>query len=431
MSGSIDRYLTEHRANLSASMIGTVRALWRYHGRHGMTEERTSKRDGSGVVVGIDLGTTYSSIGVVAGRKAFVLADENNHYLQPSVISFPTRTSQLVGVAARPLMATDPAHTVASPKRLLGRRYEDPEVQTFLAHQAYLSKRGPDGTTTIEIWQQPYAIPQLSAYLLRELRRIAELRLDAEISRAVISVPVTFDAARLAATRRAAELAGWTDVSFVDEPTAAAGANRATPGFGGVVGVFDFGGGTFDFSAVEVSRTGLRVLATAGDPWLGGDDVDVAMAEAAANQFWRKHRVELRNQAVEWQRLCFACERAKRELASAEQTLIEVKDVLRTANGMVDLRLQVDRKALMRVLRPFLERALTVCDQALAEAKLAPTALSGIYLCGGLCHLPPVRDAVTQHFGVPLHAGASPELAVCLGAAIEGALRAASLPARP
>ncbi len=389
-----------------------------------------SMRDGSGVVVGIDLGTTHSSIGVVSGRKAFVLADENGHHLQPSVIAFPTRTTQLVGVAAKPQAAVDPSHTVTSPKRLLGRRFDDPEVQTFLSHQAYLSKPSPDGTTAIEIWQQPYAIPQLSGYILRELRRIAEMRLGAELSRAVISVPVAFDAARLAATRRAAELAGWTDVSFVDEPTAAAGANRNAPGFRGTVGVFDFGGGTFDFSAVEVSR-GLRVLATAGDPWLGGDDVDTALAEAAASQFWHRHKVELRNQTVEWQRLCFACERAKRELSTSEHALIEVKDVLRTANGMVDLQLQLDRAALTRVLRPFLERALAVCEQALAEARVARASLSAIYLCGGLCNLPPVRDAVAQHFGVPLHAGAPPELSVCLGTAIEGALRASTVAARP
>lgn len=175
-----------------------------------------------------------------------------------------------------------------------------------------------------------------------------------------------------------------------------------------------------------MARSGLRVLATAGDPWLGGDDVDVALAEAAANQFWRRHRVELRNQAVEWQRLCFACERAKRELATADQALLEVKDVLRTANGMVDLRLTLDRPALSRVMRPFLERALAVCDQALAEAKVSAGALSAIYLCGGLCNLPQLREAVANHFKVPLRTGAPPELAVCLGAAIEGALLAAS-----
>ncbi len=406
-------------------MVKADPELWQYHERHGMTA--TSKRDGSGVVVGIDLGTTYCSIGVVAGRKAFVLADEHGNHLQPSVIAFPTRTSQLVGVVARPLAATDPSHTVTSPKRLLGRRFDDLEVQTFLKQQAYLSRRGPDGTTVIEMWQQPYAIPQLSSYLLRELKRIAEMRLDAEIFRAVISVPVSFDAARLAATRRAAELAGWTDVSFVDEPTAAAGANRAAPGFAGTVGVFDFGGGTFDFTAVEVGKAGMRVLATAGDPWLGGDDVDVALADAASNQFWRRHKVELRNQAVEWQRLCFACERAKRELTTSEHSVIEVKDILRTASGMVDLQLSLDRASLTRVLRPFLERALAVCDQALSEAGVSPAALSAIYLCGGLCNLPPVREAVSRHFGVPLRSGAPPELAVCLGAAIEGALRATSL----
>lgn len=402
----------------------------RFGARIGSTVEArrmtVAKRDASERWVGIDLGTTYSSVGVIAGRKAYILADERGQQSLPSVVAFPTRTTQLVGQEARARVAIDPAHTVASPKRILGRRHDDPEVQTFLSHQGYRSYAGPDGTTVIELWQEPYAVPQLSGYILQELLRIAQLRLGGDTSRAVIAVPVTFDAVRLDATRRAAELAGWTEVSFVDEPIAAAGANRYTPGFSGTVGVFDFGGGTFDFTAVEVRANGLRVLATAGDPWLGGDDVDAALADAAANQFWRRHRVDLRNQAVEWQRLCFASERAKRQLAVEEQALIEVADVVRTATGMVDLRLSMDRATLSRVLRPFLERALAVCDRALAAASIPASSLSAVYLCGGLCNLPQVRDAVAEHFRVPLHRGVPPEQAVCIGAAIEASLRESS-----
>lgn len=369
-------------------------------------------------------------MGVVSGRKAYVLADERGAQSQSSVVAFPSRSAHLVGAAARALLATDPAHTVASPKRLLGRRYDDPEVQTFLSQQAYRSLAGPDGTTVIELWQQPYAIPQLSGLILQELRRLAQVRLGAELHRAVISVPVTFDAARLGATRRAAELAGFTEITFIEEPIAAAGANRYTPGFAGKIGVFDFGGGTFDFTAVEVTGAGLRVLATAGDPWLGGDDVDTALAEAAANQFWRRHRVDLRRQAVEWQRLCFAAERAKRRLATEDTALIEVEEVLRTAAGMVDLRLQLDRATLDRVLRPFLDRALAVCDRALAQAGLGRHQLAAVCLCGGLCNLPQIRDAVTAHFQVPLHRGVPPEQAVCIGAAIEASLRSPRSPSR-
>jgi molecular chaperone DnaK len=208
-------------------------------------------------------------------------------------------------------------------------------------------------------------------------------------------------------------------VATVDEPSAAAFANRYVTGFGGVIGIYDFGGGTFDFSLVDVSQKHFRILATSGDTWLGGDDLDLVLAEAAANQFWRQHKVDLRKQAVEWQKLRFACEQAKRQLSTEETAVIRVADVLRTANGMIDLELAVDRPTLARAAGALVKRSLDVCDKALAKVSVTSKDLTAIYLCGGTTHVPSVREAVARHFGVPLRAGVAPDQAVCLGAAIQ------------
>jgi molecular chaperone DnaK (HSP70) len=373
-------------------------------------------------IIGIDLGTSYTSVSSVVNGKVTMLADAAGSVQTPSVIAFPTRTEIVVGAAARARLATDPLRTIASPKRVLGRPFDDREVQTFLGQAPWKSSRGPDGQSIVEIWGQPYSFTQLCGYILAEARAVAERRLGLPVTRAALSVPVSFSADRIAAASRAAQLAGLTIVGTVAEPTAAALANRGVPGFGGVVAIYDFGGGTFDCSIVDVSKEhGFRVLATAGDTWLGGDDLDLVLVEAAANQFWRKHKVDLRKQAVEWQRLKFACEVAKRALTTSNTAVISVPQVLRTATGMVDLELQIDRPTLARAARALLDRSFAVCDQALRDAGVDRSQLSGVYLSGGTCHMPVVQEAVGRHFGVPVRLGVAPDHAVCLGTTIHAA----------
>jgi molecular chaperone DnaK len=373
-------------------------------------------------IIGIDLGTSYTSVSAVVNGKVTMLADDTGAVQTPSVIAFPTRNEIVVGAAARARLATDPLRTVASPKRVLGRPFPDREVQTFLAQSPWRSTQGPDGGAMVEIWTQPYSFTQLCGYVLAEARGVAERRLGCSIQRAALSVPVSFGPDRIAAVTRAAQLAGLEVIGTVAEPTAAALANRSVPGFGGIVAIYDFGGGTFDCSIVDVtSRPGFRVLATAGDTWLGGDDLDLVLAEAAANQFWRQHKVDLRKQAVEWQRLKFACEQAKRGLTTADTAVIAVPEVLRTASGMVGLELKIDRATLARAARALLDRSLAVCDQALTDAGVDRSRLSGVYLSGGTCHMPVVHEAVARHFGVPVRIGVAPDHAVCLGTTIHAA----------
>jgi actin-like ATPase involved in cell morphogenesis/Tfp pilus assembly protein PilZ len=380
---------------------------------------RTAPRPGP--IVGIDLGTTYTSVAAVQGKKVTILGRADGSRSTPSVISFPDKHTTIVGAEARERIATDPAHTVSSPKRVLGRPFDEPEVQTFIAQVPYRTYAGPDGTTVVEIWKQPYAIPQLISFLLEDAMELAAGHLGQPIDQAVVSVPISFDEDRIEFLRRAGQMAGLDILAVIDEPSAAALANRFDPHFGGVVGVYDFGGGTFDFSVVDVSQGDFRVMATAGDTWLGGDDFDSALAEAAANQFWRQHKVDLRRQAVEWQKLIFACERAKRGLSDAESSLIHVPNVLRTADGMVDLELAIDRPTFKRAAAPIIQRSLDTCDEALGLLEMKPGDLATVYLSGGTTYIPAVREALAAHFGVPVRTGVPPEHAVCLGAAIHAA----------
>lgn len=372
-------------------------------------------------IVGIDLGTTYTSVATVVGKKVSILHHPDGSRSSPSVVSFLQNGDYLVGSEARERVATDPAHTVVSPKRLLGRDYGDREVQTFVNQAPYRTYAGPDGTTVVEIWGKEYAIPQICSLLLDAARKTAETQLGEPVHHAVVTVPISFDKARVAALRRAASMAQLELVAVLDEPSAAALANRFDPDFGGTVGVYDFGGGTFDFSIVDVSGGDFRVLATSGDTWLGGDDFDQVLAEAAANQFWRQHKVDLRKQAVEWQKLLFACELAKRVLSAEEVGLIRVPNVLRTAEGMVNLKLSVDQATFRRASQAIVERSLAVCQDALRLIKMKPGDLDAIYLSGGTTYIPVVREAIASFFGVPIRTGVPPEHAVCLGAAIHAA----------
>ena len=372
-------------------------------------------------IVGIDLGTTYTSVAAVVGKKVSILPWPDGAKSWASVVAFPALHECLVGTEARKRLATDPPHTVASPKRLLGRRYDDREIQGFIGAAPYRTLAGPDGSVVVEIWGQQYAITQLCGYIVEEARRVAETALGREVRRAVMTCPVSFDDDRSRIFQRAGEMAHLEIVAMIDEPSAAALANRFDPNFGGVVGVYDFGGGTFDFSVVDVSKGDFQVLATAGDTWLGGDDFDSILAEAAANQFWRMHKVDLRKQAVEWQKLVFACERAKRMLSVENEGAIYVPEVLRSAEGMVDLNISLDRATFERACKPVVDRSLATCDEALELLGMKPSDLSTVYLSGGTTYIPTVREALARHFAVPVRTGVPPEHAVCLGAAIHAA----------
>ena len=268
---------------------------------------------------------------------------------------------------------------------------------------------------------EQYHTVQLCAYLLDAARINAERVLGQPVERAVVTVPVSFSAERVQLLRRAGQLAHLEIVEVIEEPSAAALASRHTQGFGGVIGVYDFGGGTFDFSVVEATGGDFQVLTTAGDSWLGGDDLDYAVAEAAANLFWRVHGLDLRQRLVEWQHLLLSAEKAKRDLSVVEAATLFVPEVMHTAQGAQDLRIKVTRDRAEPIWAPAIERSINTCAHALAVLGMRPGDLTAVYLSGGTSYVPAVRRALSQRFRVPIRVGAPPDHAVCLGAGIHAA----------
>lgn len=369
-------------------------------------------------VVGIDFGTTYSSVAVMrAGLE--VIPDERGEAQTPSVVSFPKPGEVLLGDEARSRMGGEAQWTIASPKRLLGRLYKDPQVASLLGGLAFRTFAGTDKFVRFEAHGQIYTVTEICSMILGKLRERACRFLGAEVSRAVFTVPVGFGTLQRSALELAARQAGLEVAGMLTEPSAGV-LSHGFRGQRGLVAVYDFGGGTFDFCLLEISATAFQVLCAGGDPWLGGDDFDRVIAAHLADLFWKETGVDLRTRAVEWQALIFACERAKRELSSKKETEVRCDDLLFTAQGKRGLRYKVSRKDFVGLSSSLVEKATSIARQVMQQAGVQPRQVSEVVLIGGTSLIPAVRDAVTQLFGRKPVLG-DPNLAVVKGAALRGA----------
>jgi molecular chaperone DnaK len=346
-----------------------------------------------------------------------LIEDDEGRTMMPSIVSYPDEGGCIVGWAAREYLVNEPQRTIASAKRLLGRSAGHHEIQGLLASSAFRTETGPGDQVIFQIGGQPLAVPQVCAAIIRQALQVAEKRLGARVRKAVLSMPVTFAAEQQAALRRAAMLAGIEVIGLVEEPVAGALAYGFGRGANELVAVYDFGGGTFDFTLLDVSQDVFRVLASRGDAWLGGDDFDLALAQWAADQFWRQTKVELRQRVVEWQRLLLAAEAAKVRLTEIEATVIEVPNIYRRTS----LSIPVDRAVLRELCQELVDRSLQVCQEALQAAGLDPGNVGQVVLTGGTTHVPLVRDAVSALFERELQPVVSPDVAVAEGAGIQAA----------
>jgi actin-like ATPase involved in cell morphogenesis/Tfp pilus assembly protein PilZ len=373
------------------------------------------------VIVGIDYGTTYSSIAAVRGGEAYVVRHPAGHVQVPSLVSYPEAGGVLVGWDARERLVMDPSHTVYSAKRLLGRQASDPAVVNHLAQAAYPSSAGPNGQVLVELQTGAISIPQVVAEVLRLLKRTAERAFGVAVEEAVLTVPVHFEVVHRNALRKAAQLAGLRVVGLIEEPAAALLAYGLGQGRNETVAVYDYSGGTFDFTVIDTSGELSKVLVAVGDPWLGGDDFDLALATDAANDFWRQTKIELQKRRVEWQRLVLACEAAKRALTDRDHEVIEVPGIARQASGPIDLRMQMTRARFEVLCADLLDRSLDIMSQSLTTLGLQPEQIGQVVLTGGVTRIPTVRRAVARFFKRELSSAVNPDEAIALGAALQAA----------
>jgi molecular chaperone DnaK len=368
-------------------------------------------------IVGFDFGVSYSGVSAAIGEKVHMIPDAKGRVLHPSILAYPEGKRPLFGWPARRFQGERPDWAVASVKRLLGHRYSDVAVGGFLQSQPYRTSAGPEDAILVHLHEDTYPVQQLCAEVLSRLRELAEAQIGRPIKRAVLNSPVGFDHVRRAALTRAAKMAGLESVAVIEEPLAAALAYGHGRGRNEIVAVYDFGGGTFDFTVLDMSADHYRVLISDGDSWLGGDDFDEAIANGVANAFWRRTGVELQGRLIEWQRLLLACELAKRQLSYAPQSMIEVSRVVEVPE-VINLSLPIDRATLQRICQGLFVRSLEICSRALDEIDLEPTDVTALVATGGISRIPFIRSGLEQFFDREIKEEISPDQAVALGTGI-------------
>ncbi len=384
-----------------------------------------AKKGGKGPVVGIDFGTSYSSVAIYRDGEFRVVPDKEGAVQMPSVISFPSPEEVVIGAEARRRMAGEAQWTIASPKRLLGRPYKDPQVAQHIGGIAFRTFAGSDKFTRFEAHGEIYSVTDLCAMILKELRIQASEFLGAEVTKAVFAVPVGHGSIQRSALELSARQAGLEVVGLLTEPSASV----LSHGFKEkekTLAVYDFGGGTFDFCVIKMRESAFQVLCAGGDAWLGGDDFDSSMGNSLADMFWNETGVDLRTRAVEWQALLFACEAAKRKLSKRHASSIRLEDLLFTSEGRKGLTYKMSRKEFNKLTNHLIEKSITTTDKVMAQANISPKSVDAIVMSGGTSLIPTVRDAVGQYFGKRPLMG-DPDLAVTKGTA----LRAAELDGEP
>ena len=376
----------------------------------------------SGKVIGIDLGTTNSVVSVMEGGQPTVIPNEEGGRTTPSVIGFADDGERLVGTVAKRQAVTNPEKTIYSIKRFMGRRLEEVPEETRLV--PYKVVKGKDDAVAVEVDGTSYAPPELSAMILSKLKAAAEAYLGTEVKEAVITVPAYFNDAQRQATTDAGRIAGLDVKRIINEPTAAALAYGLDKKEDEKIAVFDFGGGTFDVSILEVGENVVEVLATNGDTHLGGDNLDHRLIEYLAAEFKKDNGIDLMNDPMAVQRLREAAEKAKIELSSAQSTDINLPYITADKSGPKHLVLKLSRSKFEQLVEDLLERTLEPCRKALTDAGVSASEIDEVVLVGGSTRIPLVQKKVTELFGKEPNQSVNPDEVVAIGAAIQGGVLA-------
>jgi len=372
-------------------------------------------------VVGIDLGTTNSCVAVIDGEGPVVIANSEGARTTPSVVGFAQSGERLVGQAARRQAMTNAENTVYAVKRLMGRKYDDEEVQRHLLTSPYEIVAADNGDAAVRVRGRNFSPPEVSALVLQKMRQTAEDWLGEPVTEAVVTVPAYFDDAQRQATKDAGRIAGLNVLRIVNEPTAAALAYGVDQQGAQRVAVYDLGGGTFDISILELDGGVFRVRSTAGDTFLGGEDFDNAIVEHLLAVFSEQNGgMDLRGDRMALQRLKEAAERAKIELSSGEQTEVNLPFIAAASDGPRHLQTSIDRPMLEAMVEPLVQATLEPCRRALSDAGFEPHDIDVVILVGGQTRMPRVQALVEEMFGKEPSRSVNPDEVVAVGAAIQG-----------
>ncbi|MBE9506852.1 MAG: molecular chaperone DnaK [Chloroflexi bacterium] len=371
-----------------------------------------------GKIIGIDLGTTNSVCAVMLGGEPTIIPSAEGGRLFPSVVAVKAG-ERMVGQVAKRQAVVNPENTVFSIKRFMGRKFDDPEVQRAVKLVPYKVTAASNGDVRVWIGDREYSPPEIAAMILQKIKADAEAYLGEEITQAVITVPAYFNDSQRQATKDAGRIAGLEVLRIINEPTASSLAYGLDKKKDETIAVFDLGGGTFDVSILDVGDGVFEVRSTSGDTFLGGDDWDQRVIDWVADEFKKEQGIDLRKDRQALQRLNEACEKAKVELSTVMETEINLPFITADASGPKHLQMKLTRAKLEQLTEDLIERTIGPCKQALADAKLKPSAIDEVILVGGMTRMPAVQQKVTEYFGKDPHRGVNPDEVVGLGAGIQ------------
>jgi molecular chaperone DnaK len=373
-------------------------------------------------IIGIDLGTTNSVVAIMEGDKVTVIPNEEGGRTTPSVVGFTQKGERLVGQVAKRQRVTNPENTIYSIKRFMGRRFS--EVGQEIKQVPFKVTQAANGDVRVEALGKQYAPPELSAMVLQKLKKAAEDYLGEKVEKAVITVPAYFNDSQRKATKDAGKIAGMEVVRIINEPTAAALAYGMDKKKDQTIAVYDFGGGTFDISILEVGEGVVEVKSTNGDTHLGGDDIDQIVQDWIVSEFRRESGIDLTKDKMALQRLKEAAEKAKMELSTTMETEINLPFITADSSGPKHLLMKMSRSKLEQLVDDLIQRSVGPCRQAMADANIKPEDIDEVILVGGQTRMPRIQDVVKNLFGREPHKGVNPDEVVAVGAAVQGAVLA-------
>ena len=373
-------------------------------------------------VIGIDLGTTNSCVSVMEGKNAKVIENSEGTRTTPSVVAFSQKGERLVGTPAKRQAITNPQNTFFGTKRMIGRRFDDPQTQKEMKMVPYKIVKAPNGDAWVETTDgKQYSPSQIGAFVLTKMKETAESYLGKSISKAVITVPAYFNDAQRQATKDAGRIAGLDVQRIINEPTAAA-LSYGTNNKEGLIAVFDLGGGTFDVSILEISNGVFEVKATNGDTFLGGEDFDNTLLEYLVSEYKRSDNIDLSKDRLALQRLREAAEKAKIELSSTAQTEINLPFITADAAGAKHLNITLTRSKFESLVNGLIARTRDPCKNCLKDAGITTKEVDEVLLVGGMTRVPKVQEVVSEIFGKAPSKGVNPDEAVAMGAALQGGI---------